>query len=183
MKNIVGISLLIVAIFAQACRTSTQNVTDYFSKSDADTLLANMVTYMDAYAPTATNTTRFEPTFRSYYLKKAEQYRIVRYTVTPDATHYFFLIRPVGGGQLFQRGVGGRFRLAEGSLLPTDFEELWCTPHLKEVAVIEERGGYLFSEMVSKGSVDHLLSMKHYIEWPDSTLVYDKALHEWIPRK
>ena len=174
----------LLSFLVGACGSSTgDQVRDYFSKQEADTLLVNIVTYMDAYAPAASNTTRFEPKFREYYRKKAEKYRIVRYTITPDSTHHFFLIRPVGGGQLFQRGVGGRFKLNEGSLMPSDFEEMWCTPHLKEVPVIEERGSYLFREMVKKGTVDHLLDMKHFIEWPDSTLVYDKSLHEWVSRK
>ena len=153
--------------------------TQGLSAAERDTLLVDMITYMDAHAPGATSQTRFEARFRPYYQKRLPLYSLEQHQVVDDSIHYFFVIRPVGSSQLYQRGVGGRFTLKEGSLTLADFEEMWCTPHFKERELVQERGRYLFKEMVQKGTVEHLLSMKHYIEWPDSTLVYDKQVHEW----
>ncbi len=134
---------------------------------------------MERTAPGANQLTRFEPRFRPYYVQQLPKYEFEKYTITPDSTHYYFIVRPVGEGKLFKRGVGGKFRL-NGSLLPVDFEEMWCTPHFKDDLTVKERGSFLFSEMVKAGNVDKYLTMKHYIEWPDSTLRYDKQRHEWI---
>jgi hypothetical protein len=175
-----GIVFVLISCFVYWGCSEKGAADKYYSSQEKDSLLVNMITYMDAYAPGATNSTRFDNRFRPYYEKKLAQYSIEKYQIAPDSTHYFFVIRPVGRGQLFQRGVGGRFKLKEGSLKPVDFEEMWCTPHMKEVEVIKERGNYLFTEMAEKGSVDHLLSMKHYIEWPDSMLVYSKERNEWV---
>lgn len=183
MKFSVLFFFIAAATWLTGCSSSDEKVSAYFSKQEADTLLTNMVTNMHAYAPGASNETRFDPKYRPFYQIQAGKYTIENYYVTPDSTHYFFVSRPVGGGQLYQRGVGGRFRLKAGSLMPTQFEEMWCTPHFKEDTVIQERGKYIFKEMIAKGNVDHLLEMKHYIEWPDAVLVYDTGIHEWVSRK
>ncbi|GAB2764057.1 hypothetical protein GCM10027275_01400 [Rhabdobacter roseus] len=153
------------------------------SAAERDTLLVNMITYMDAPAPGATSQTRFEPRFRPYYQKRLSLYTLEEHQVVDDSLHYFFVVRPVAGSRLYQRGVGGRFSLKEGTLQPAHFEEMWCTPHFKDSTLVRERGGYLFKEMVQKGTVAHLLGMKHYLEWPDSTLVYDQQAHEWVATK
>lgn len=183
MKFGVLFFFITAATWLTGCSSADEKVSAYFSKQEADTLLTNMVTYMHAYAPGASNEIRFDPKYRPFYQIQAGKYTIENYYITPDSTHYFFVSRPVGNGQLYQRGIGGRFRLKAGSLMPWQFEEMWCTPHFKEATVIQERGKYIFKEMVAKGNVDHLLEMKHYIEWPDATLVYDTGIQEWVSRK
>jgi hypothetical protein len=66
--------------------------------------------------------------------------------------------------------------------MPTDFEEIVNTPHLKD-ALVKERGAFLFKELIKKGNLDKYLGMKDYIEWPDSMLVYDRNINEWVGRK
>lgn len=66
--------------------------------------------------------------------------------------------------------------------MPVDFEEVVNTPHLEE-ALVKERGVFLFKELTKTGNLDKYLGMKHYIEWPDSTLVYDKKINEWVGKK
>jgi hypothetical protein len=139
-----GISII---VWLTGCQADTNNVSAYFDKQEQDTLLTNMITYMAGYAPGATNETRFAPKFRSHYTKQIPKYSFEGFHVGSDSVHYFFVIRPVGSGTLFQRGVGGRFKL-RGDLKPVDFEEMWCTPHIKDRKVIVERGGFLFRKMV-----------------------------------
>ncbi|MFC0181825.1 hypothetical protein ACFFJX_04365 [Pseudarcicella hirudinis] len=79
----------------------------------------------------------------------------------------------------YRRGVLGKFKLKQGSLMPEEFEEIVNTPHLEE-EVLRERGRYLFQELVKNGNLDKELSMKHYVEWPDSSLVYDRKINEWV---
>jgi hypothetical protein len=168
---------LLCSFYFIACQTN-ENANSYFSKTSQDSLLANIITYTSEYARGANNLTRFEPQFRAEYVSRLPNYKLIKYNITPDSVHYFFISRPAG--TIFRRGVGGKFRLKKGSLVLTDYEELWCTPHFKSDTLVVERGSYLFGEMVKKGNINHLLAMKHYIEWPDSTLVYDTQKHEWV---
>lgn len=178
MTKIVLCLSFIFALLLASCQSADQTV-GFLKPADRDTLLVNIITYTSQYARGADNATRFEPRFRAEYASRLKQYKLENYKITPDSTHYFFIIRPVGGGY-FRRGVGGRFTLRSGSLMPQNYEELWCSPHFKSDSVIKARGNYVFGEMVKKGNVNHLLNMKHYIEWPDSMLVYDKQRHEWV---
>ncbi|AXE19667.1 hypothetical protein DR864_18965 [Runella rosea] len=154
------------------------DVSTYFSENEKDTLLANIITYTSQYAKGATNATRFEPRFRKEYVARLGQYKFESYFVTPDSTHYFFINRPVGSGH-YKRGVGGKFKMGK-NLMPMQYEELWCTPHFKSDSLVEERGEFLFKAMIKEGNIDKYVTMKHYVEWPDSTLVYDKKIHEWV---
>jgi hypothetical protein len=92
---------------------------------------------------------------------------------------YFLLSRPVAGLKSLRRGVVGKFTLKEGSLMPTDFEEVVNTPHFSEELVVE-RGTFLFQELIKKGNLSEYISMEHYVEWPDKNLRYDKKRHTWV---
>lgn len=168
------------APFFLGCKKDPYQAKTYFSQAEQDTLLVNIITYTSQYARGATNVTRFDAKFRQEYVGRLPQYKLVNYFVASDSTHYFFITRPVGSG-MFRRGVGGKFKLG-AKLMPTEYEELWCTPHFKEETVVVERGGFLFKAMTKEGNIDKYLTMKMYVEWPDSTLKYDKNIHEWVPR-
>ncbi|MFN3487781.1 MAG: hypothetical protein ACK4YV_01535 [Emticicia sp.] len=185
MKKVSLISLLAAMIFS--CQSNKYDVSNYFSNNQRDTLLTNIVTYVFTKAPSATNETRFDAQYRQFYVKSLPNFRIEKYHQTPDGWNYFFMIRPVGNSSKYKRGVLGKFRLkkatvATDSLMPEAFEEVANTPHLEEKILIE-RGNFLFQELIKKGNLDSYLAMKHYIEWPDATLVYDKKLNEWVGRR
>ncbi len=171
--------LLLIPLFIFSCQSNTNKVSKYFSESERDTLLTNMITYIYVKPTYANNATRFQAQFRKYYVESLPKFSLENYFIAPDSTHYFFLIRPVGNTLKYRRGVLGKFKLKHGSLMPIDFEETINTPHLEE-AVVKERGAFLFKELVKKGNLNDYLAMKHYIEWPDSTLVYDKKINEWV---
>lgn len=153
----------------------------YFNASQQQELLVNMVTYIDSPAPGSDAGTKFNVQYRNYYVQKAAKYTLLNLYFAPDSTCYYFLIRPAGNDIRYKRGVGGSFRLKNNSLMPVAFEETFNTPRLMEKEV-KERGYYVFSELIKKQNINHLLSMKHYIEWPDSTLKYDTHSHSWIPQ-
>ncbi|WP_435353423.1 hypothetical protein [Emticicia sp. SJ17W-69] len=173
--------LLLIPLLVFSCQGNSNKISNYFNESERDTLLANMITYIYVKPPYANSTTKFQAQFRKYYVQSIPKFSLENYYITPDSTHYFFLIRPVGNTLKYRRGVVGKFRLKQGSLMPTDFEEVVNTPHLEE-ALVKERGTFLFKELIKTGNLDKYLGMKHYIEWPDSTLVYDKKINEWVGR-
>jgi hypothetical protein len=170
-----------------ACQKNTNKVSKYYSNTERDTLLTNIITYIYIKPAYASNATRFQAQFRKYYVQSLPKFSLENYYIAPDSTHYFFLIRPVGNTLKYRRGVLGKFKLknatvATGSLMPTDFEEIVNTPHLEEV-LVKKRGSFLFKELIKTGDLNKYLGMKDYIEWPDSMLVYDKNINEWVGRK
>jgi hypothetical protein len=176
--------LLLIPLFIFSCQSNSNKISKYFNESERDTLLTNIITYIYIKPTYANNATRFQAQFRKYYVESLPKFSLENYYIAPDSTHYFFLIRPVGNTLKYRRGVLGKFKLkqataAAGSLMPTDFEEVINTPHLEE-ALVKERGAFLFNELIKTGNLDKYLGMKHYIEWPDSTLVYDKKINEWV---
>ena len=171
--------ILFLSLFFQSCAGDPYQTKTYFSDSERDTLLTNIITYTSQYARGANNATRFQPQFRTEYASRLPQYKLEGLFRAPDSTYYFYFIRPVGSGY-FHRAVGGKFRLRGESLMPTQYEEVWCSPHSKEKEVIKERSHFLFRELAKTGNIDKYLPMRHYVEWPDSMLVYDKKINEWV---
>lgn len=175
MKNILfGLFIVIIAF---SCQSKSTKSNLYLSDSQRDSLLTNIVTYIYTIAPNATYETKFQAKFKAYYTKNLSKFTLENLQKSQNGYTYFFVIRPVGGSQ-FKRGVLGKFKLKEGSTMPTEFEEIANTPHLKE-EVVKERGAYLFRELVKNGSLDAQMPMKQYIEWPDQHLAYDKKINEW----
>ena len=165
-----------------SCQSKKYSVSKYFSDYERDTLLTNIITYVFVKAPNATIKNRFDTQFRQFYVKSLPKFRIEKYHQTPDGWNYFFIVRPVGNSLKYKRGVLGKFRLKKDSLSPEAFEEVVNTPHLEEKVLIE-RGDFLFHELIKNGNLDKYLAMKHYIEWPDARLMYDKNINEWVGRK
>lgn len=178
MKKVI---ILLFSILVFSCSKDKNKVETYFTDSQKDTLLTNIITYVFEPATYATQTTKFQPQFRAFYVKSLPNFKIENYYQAQDGWNYFFLIRPVGASE-FRRGVIGRFKLKEGSLKPESFEEIINTPHLRE-ELVKERGGFLFRELIKNGNIDKYMPMKQYIEWPDEHLQYNKVTHEWVTVK
>jgi hypothetical protein len=176
MRQIV---LFVFATFGILSCTNTTGLNKYFEKSEAAELKTNIVTYIISKPSKATNETKFNSEFKKYYSENAESFSIEDIERTEDSSFVFFMTRPVGNLATFKRGVIGKFKLKKGSLIPTEFEEIVNTPHLKKEEVIE-RGNFLFKSYLKNKTLNNFLAMKHYIEWPDSTLVYNKASNEWV---
>ena len=175
MKNTIFGLFIIISILSCQSKNSKFNI--YLSDNQRDSLLTNIVTYIYTLAPNATPETKFQPQFRGFYAKNISKFTLENLQQSPNGWTYFFLIRPVGGSN-FKRGVLGKFKLAENSTMPTAFEEIANTPHLKE-EIVKERGAYLFQELLKNGNLNAQIPMKQYIEWPDEHLAYDKKVYEW----
>ncbi len=173
---------LISLFFLISCNSEKHQASDYFIDNQKDSLLTNIITYLYIPAPAATNETKFQPQFRSFYTKNLSSFYLQNYYQSPDGWNYFFVIRPVGGSPKFRRGVLGKFKLEPNSLMPIEFEEVANTPHLAE-KIVKERGQYLFRELIKNRNLDKQIPMKQYIEWPDEHLQYDKKVHEWVTIK
>jgi hypothetical protein len=150
----------------------------YFSKSQQDSLLTNIITMVAENAPGATDSTRFNPKFRSYYEQKLTNFSLEKLEKSENGFYYFLLNRPVGHLTNYRRGVVGRFKLKENSLHLYAFEEVINTPHL-DSETLKVRSTFLFKELVKKNQLDEYIPLKHYVEWPDSTLKYNTKFNRW----
>jgi hypothetical protein len=177
MKKILAPIFISLFIFS-ACH-SKDEVEYYFSDSERDTLLTNVITYVSENATYANLDNRFQKKFRAEYVSRLPLFHFVKLTKMENGDCYFLLSRPVANLKSLRRGVVGKFRLKAGSLMPENFEEVVNTPHFSE-ELVEERGSFLFAELVKKGNLDEYLPMKHYVEWPDKYLTYDKKKNTWV---
>ncbi|MEN9959026.1 MAG: hypothetical protein RLZZ474_1270 [Bacteroidota bacterium] len=177
MKRVI-VSILICFIGLAACQSKNE-AAYYFSDSERDTLLTNIISIISEKALYATDSTKYQAQFRAEYVKRLPLFRIVQLTKDTLGVYTYLISRPVAGRKELRRGVVGRFTLKPNTLEIDQFEEVVNTPHFDE-KIVEERGGFLFRELVKSGSLNAYLSMKHYVEWPDSTLKYDKQKRAWV---
>jgi hypothetical protein len=177
MKKIL-IYLLISFLGLASCH-SKDEVAYYFSDSERDTLLTNIISIISQKALYATDSTKFQARFRPEYVSRLPLFQFVHLSKDTSGIYTYLVSRPVAGRKDLNRGVIGTFTLKPNSLEIDQFEELVNTPHFDEKTV-EERGGFLFRELVKSGSLTKYLNMRHYVRWPDSTLKYDKQKRSWV---
>ncbi len=140
-----------------------------------------MVTYIFQKPPNADNKTRHNPGFRKYYIKNAARFKFEYYSITPDNTHYFYLIRPARSPKGNLRGVGGKFKIDNslyGSRRLIEFEELFNTTIMPEDS-LRVYGHKIMKYLIKNKHLDPFLYDPAIVEWPDNYLKYDKTEQEW----
>jgi hypothetical protein len=150
----------------------------YFSDSEQDTLLTNIISIISEKARYATDSTKYQARFRAEYVSRLPLFHFVHLSKNTSGIYTYLISRPVAGRKDLRRGVVGIFTLKPNSLEIDQFEEVVNTPHFDEETV-EERGGFLFRELAKTGSLAQYLTMKHYVEWPDANLKYNKQKRVW----
>jgi hypothetical protein len=170
---------LLIAFFGLAGCHSKDEAAYYFSDSERDTLLTNIITIISEKALYASDSTKYQAQFRAEYVKRLPMFEFVQLTKDTSGIFTYLINRPVAGRKDLRRGVVGTFTLKPNSLDIDQFEEVANTPHFDEETV-KERGAFLFHELVKTGSLKQYIAMKHYVEWPDATLKYDKQKRAWV---
>jgi hypothetical protein len=176
MKVIFKAGVLAIVLFA-SCKAK-HDVNHQLSIAERDTLLTDIITYVYVRPPYSDWKTRFEPQFRSYYVKQLNKFQFERYFISENGVHYFYLIRPARAAQGSTRGVGGSFKMDEHGRI-ISFREIFNTP-VATIPDLQKRGAELFNRMVKYGHVDEYLKHPDYIEWPDKITYYDTIQHEWL---
>ncbi|MDI9862896.1 hypothetical protein QM480_01065 [Flectobacillus sp. DC10W] len=176
MKHLFAFTFIL--LFFTQCGSKKEPL-QYFSESERDSLLTDMITYVYVPAPYANNQTKFDAIYRPFYIKSLPSFYLQNYFEADNGYAYFFMIRPVGSSPVYRRGVLGKMKLDPKTHKITEFEEIVNTPHMKEEEV-REKGQFLFNKLIEKGNIQEYLGMNQYIQWPDSTLKYDKPTHTWV---
>lgn len=169
----------LIAITLVSCQDK-YDIEKYYSKSERDSLITDIVTYIHNRPQYSNSQTRFETRFRRYYVSQIKDMRVEKFFVANDGTHYFYIIRPSNTTPIGFRGTGGTFKL-DASRRIKNFREVFVTPGAT-VADLKTRGDELFREMVRTGNIDAYQKNPDYIEWPAQWNYYDTLQHEWLSK-
>ncbi len=171
--------LVCLAALITGCKDK-YDVTKYYSKSEQDSVMADVITYVYVRPPFSNQQTKFETRFRKYYVDNLKNFRVEKFFIAEDGTHYFYIIRPASNSLAGLRGVGGMFkRNASGKI--KSFKEVFNTPGAA-LPDLQTRGEELFREMVRVGNVETYSKNPDYIEWPAQWNYYDTLQDEWLSK-
>ncbi len=169
------IMLSIIILLTSCTGKKSYDTTDYYDLKEQDELLTQIATYLMDAPVGAKMTNRFDDKYASHYSLQASKFSLVKYFITDDGTHYFYIVRPASKiGE--HRGVGGHFKMKDKFQL-SDFREEFVTP-VMSIEDIKGKSAFLFDEMV-KGNLEKYLEMESYVQWPNPITYYDTLTYEW----
>jgi hypothetical protein len=172
MKN--KILFLLIILLASCTSKDKYDPSTYYSLKEQDQILTSIITHIFMAPPYTEMKDRFKEKHRAFYSSQTRKFKILKYHVAPDSTHYFYLSRPSSVASE-TRGVAGHFKLSSDYKLE-NFKEEFVTIVMTEAELI--KASFLFEEMV-KGNLSNYLGMKGYIQWPNEASSYDSISHEW----
>ncbi|MFN6945056.1 MAG: hypothetical protein ACK4ND_08910 [Cytophagaceae bacterium] len=183
MKNKLLLSLCLFLIFCLGISGCADKQDKYIienfipGKSDQDTVMLNLVTYIYRTPPHARREDRFLPKHRAYYAENTSKFKFDQYFVAEDGTHYYSVLRPARNIHNNIRSAGGRFKLGNNYEI-IELEEIYNTPMVPEEEAVK-LGRELFTEMIKEGNVKKYIGNKEFVEFPDERCVYDVSLKDW----
>ena len=172
MKNIY---LLLPIVFLSSCTSKDKyDPNTYYDLKKQDQILTSIITYVFMAPPYTEMKDRFQEKHRAFYSSQTRKFKILKYYVADDSTHYFFISRPSSIASE-TRGVAGRFKLGSNYKLE-NFREEFVTTVMTEPELL--KASFLFDEMV-KENLSNFLGMKGYVQWPNESSYYDSISYEW----
>lgn len=153
------------------------SVAHHFPGTAKDSLLANLITFIDKRPAEATNMDCTLPRFRAHYVAQLPRFTYAYHQMTADSTHWFYLIRPARSIDGDKRGVGGRFRV-NANLELVELLEVFNTRVMPEEQ-LWAHGLDLFRHMVAHGGTESHPQRTQWVEWPDERLQYHPELRAW----
>jgi hypothetical protein len=170
------IFLLISILILHSCTTKDKyDINRYHTLADQDEVLTSIIAYLFAPPPYVSKQDRLKSEHRPYYSGLTPKFKMLQYYISPDDTHYFYLIRPSSIASE-KRGVAGHFKMNKNFSL-SEFKEEFVTRVMTEED-LKEKAAFLFDEMV-KGNLQKYIGMKDYIQWPNEISYYDTVHYEW----
>ena len=170
------INILILLFIFISCNTRDKyDVNRYFNLADQDEILISIIAHIFTPPTYVSKQDRLKPEHRPHYAELAPKFKIIKYYISDEGTHYFYLIRPSSIASE-RRGAAGHFKLKKDYQL-SEFKEEFVTTVMSEED-LKSKAAFLFDEMV-KGNLDKFIGMKAYIQWPNEISEYDTINHEW----
>jgi hypothetical protein len=176
MKRVL-LLLLITAGFFSCSQKEKYDPIRFLSHKEQKEVLAQIISYVDKLPQGSTYQSRFDDKYKDYFKNRiGSYYNLYRYFVDEENRHYFFVIKTEASLHGNKRGIGGSFKLENNRI--KEFKEVFVTPKIAE-QLVKERGEGVFNEMVKQQNINKFIGLKTFVEWPDSTSVYDTVEYRW----
>jgi hypothetical protein len=178
MKKILLVSL--VALLAGCKKKDLRSPDEYFSKAAQAEIIKQSVRYSAKLPPQATQQTKFNSTFDSYYDLASAEYDWR--ACAPDSDHYYYFLMTRKARSIWpaREAIGGRLKVDADNHIQ-DYEEIFRTWKMAE-DTLNTRAFELF-DLMAKGKdltpYQSRFKGDRYIEFPDQRFVFDKKEKRW----
>lgn len=148
---------------------------NYYSVYNNDSLLVDIVSYIDKLPENVKEENRFDSANRSYYIEGFKtRIQFVNFYISNDSTHYFAALAKTASLYNKKRLVAGKFKIQNNSI--ADFEEIFISKKLDEQKLLAIKDS-LFIQIIENKPVNH-----PEIEWPNATTSYSKINNSWVSK-
>lgn len=182
MNTLLKATLLVcVAVGLPMCRQAEKYPPEQYLKPGAQKMFLYSIARYAAKMPKgARHNTKTGQQFDSYYQREMEKYRLEKYFIASDSTHYFLVSRPAPSLQVKRVAIGGRVKYdRQGGF--SFYEEVFRTWKMKEDEMTR-KAGVLFERMIEVGDVEPYLpanTEEEWVEFPDKLNYFDTAARRW----
>lgn len=185
MKNFL---FLVVFFILSSCVTEQKkiNPNDYLTKEEQTKFKYSIVRYYDDLAPKATNETKFDTVYNSYYKKKSEASELLFYFFdTENKTAYFAITKIAPSLKLKKVATLGTVAFNDDGSIKT-YEEK-CRTWKMLVPELKEKTTMLFEKHINGEDLSPYYTKnsngEFIIEFPDDVTYYDIELRKWETKK
>lgn len=148
---------------------------NYYSVYNNDSLLVDIVSYIDKLPENVKEENRFDSANRSYYIEGFKtRIQFVNFYISNDSTHYFAALAKTASLYNKKRLVAGKFKIQNN--LISGFEEVLITKKLP-VEKLNPLKDSLFTQIIENKAINH-----PEIEWPNATTSYSKINNSWVSK-
>jgi hypothetical protein len=155
--------------------TENYNPDQSLSLKEKDSVLVDVIQYIQP-TPEYSNEPKGSASLKNYYKERIPFYSLIYYKNEKDSVHYFLVGKKTASTKNEMIGVGGYFIMKSGKV--DDFTEVFNMPKMEQ-SLLEEKGQLLFEELINNNNVNKYLGKPEWIEFPNTTIVYDKKSHDW----
>jgi hypothetical protein len=181
MNSFIKASLIILTISVFACRPSvTYDPQAHVPAAQQEQFLYSIGRYAAKLPKRANHEVKFDAKYDAYYREEMKKYRLEKYHVLPDGTHYFMISRPAPSLYEKRVAIGGRLRYDEAGDI-AEYEEVFRTWRLK-TDELNRKSEVLFATLVETGNVNAYLpdqTEDEWVEFPDGKSYFDVASRRW----
>jgi hypothetical protein len=155
----------------------------YLSAEEKDHVVTSVIRYIAKLPPGASDSTKFDKRYDSYYQKKISEARLERYYEDPSKS-YFLISQPAPSLTEKRHATGGWFVMDESDEITEYFESFRTWKMAGDT--LTRRSYILFDKMVEGESLEPYLTKNskgvEFIEFPDDNVYFDEGKRVWKVR-
>jgi len=142
----------------------------------------NVIRYIEKLAPKASQTTKFDSVYNSYYKEVAQKCELLYYYKNPENQYIYFAIAQNAPSLKVKKvATVGKLKLDSNAAIQ-DYEEAFRTWRMED-SELKTKTKMLFSKYVAGEDLTNYETANakgaFYIEFPDGQTKYNKELRMW----